>query len=247
MMNKRYSISVILPVYNEEENIAKILGEVVNFLQSREEFTDYEIIVVNDGSKDQTADIIRKFANNHRLRVITHIRNMGYGRTLMSGIENSRCSLVFLMDADGQFNICELVKLMFYIDQYDMVAGYRKSRQDLIYRVILGKTYTFVFCSLFGLRMKDINCGFKLFKRRILDGFELKHNGAITTGEILLRINHNCKIKEIPVTHFPRLKGKQSGASLKVISGALIDLCLLLWELKLSRINLLKVIAKRFF
>ncbi|MBL7197197.1 MAG: glycosyltransferase family 2 protein [Candidatus Omnitrophica bacterium] len=225
-MNERYSISVILPVYNEEGNIREVIGKSAIFLQTQDIFKDYEIIVVDDGSKDGTAEILKELANKDRhIKIITHYKNLGYGKALTSGLNNSIYPLVFFMDADGQFDISDINNLIPNIDSSDIIIGYRHKRNDNFYRVFLAKTYSFLVFLLFGLKLKDVNCGFKLFKRQALPEEDVNCRAGTFFTEILLKAkNKGYKIKQIPVEHFPRLKGRQSGASLKIIFNGIIDL-----------------------
>lgn len=225
-MNKKYSISIILPVYNEEGNIEKVIEETASFLQAQKIFKDYEIIAVDDGSRDKTADILRGLTDKvSYLNVVTHCKNLGYGKALISGVKVAQHPLIFFMDADGQFNIKEMKSMLYYLEEFDIVAGYRYKRKDVFYRVILGKLYSWLVFLLFGLRLRDVNCGFKLFKRRVLVTRNINSKAGAFYTEILIRAkDKGYRIKEIPVEHFPRLNGKQTGGSLKVIFKATIDL-----------------------
>lgn len=226
MINKQYNISVILPVYNEEGNIEKVISEITDFLQAEKKFINYEIIAVDDGSRDNTAKILRKLKNkNLYLKVITHGKNLGYGKALISGVKNARCPLIFFMDADGQFEIREIEEMLSWSLAYDIVIGCRYKRKDPVYRIILGRIYTLLTFLLFGLKFEDINCGFKLFKRETIIENNYRLNGGIFYTEVLLKAqNEGFRIKELPVEHFPRVEGKQNGASLKAILNALIGI-----------------------
>lgn len=234
-MSEGYSISIILPVYNEEENIEKVVEEANKFF-TQNTFNDYEMIVINDGSTDNTYGILEKiFQGRPYIKLVTHHKNLGYGRALLSGIKNSTSSLLFFMDADGQFKIDSLKAMLSYIPEYDIIIGYRDKRKDSFYRVLLGKIYNFLGCLLFRLNFKDINCGVKLFKREtIKDAFMTK--GGLFYTEVLLKAqNKGFKIKEIPVEHFLRIKGKQTGGKPKVIFVAIVDLVKLGFNLLFNR------------
>lgn len=225
-MNNNSSISIIFPVYNEEDNIKKTVEDTIDFLEKQDFFNAYEVIAVDDGSTDGTAHILKELAESVGcLKIVTHFKNLGYGRTLVSAVVETRFSWVFMMDADGQFEISSLRDMFQHISDYDIITGYRRRRADPFYRVFIGKTYTFLACSLFGLRFKDINCGFKLFKREVLD-FDgtICHAGAFYTHIFVKAKAKGYKIKEIPVEHFPRIKGKQAGVNVKVIFVAIVDL-----------------------
>ena len=225
-MNKNNAISIILPVYNEEDNIGRVLRETADYLQEQNFFKEYEIIAVDDGSKDATADILRKNLRSiPPLKVVTHHRSLGYGPALISGVKTSRHPLVFFMDADGQFNISDIGKLLFYIEQFDIITGYRHKRRDSFIRMALGRIYSRIVFLLFGLKLKDINCGFKLVKREIIERADMNAKAGVFYSELFLKaVAGGCTIKQLPVQHFPRLKGRQTGASLRVIFNAITDL-----------------------
>ena len=238
-MNEKYSISVILPVYNEEGRLRQVIEDLANFLQNQVTFERYEIVVVDDGSKDNTSRVLREMDGRiPYLKIVTHGKNLGYGRTLMSGIKISQYPLVFFIDADGQFKIEGINGMCAYLDSYDIITGYRYKRKDVFYRVILGKFYSFLVFLLFGLRLKDINCGFKLFKREILNEESIRcKNGAFYTEVLLKAKNRGCRIKEVSVEHFPRLSGKATGASPKVIFNSIIDLIMLKYFFRRSKVR----------
>lgn len=224
-MNKKYSISVILPAYNEEGNVQRVVEGSANFLLGQDILKEYEIIVVDDGSTDRTADILRGLVDEiSHLKVITHSKNLGYGKALISGVKNSQHPLILFMDADRQFEIREVEEMLNCGLDCDIILGYRYKRKDPFYRVIFGKIYTELASFLFRLKFKDINCGFKLFKRKTMED-SYKFNGGLFYTEVLLKAKKKgLRIKEVPVEHFPRLKGKQTGASLKVILNAMIGI-----------------------
>lgn len=232
-MNRKYSISVIFPVYNEEGNIERVIQESADFLQATNAFEDYEIIAVNDGSKDNTAQILQRLADAIPfLKVITHRKNLGYGLALSSGFKEASFPLILFMDADGQFNINEVKKLFFYLEEFDIIAGSRQQRKDARYRITLAGIYSWLVFVLFSLRLKDVNCGFKLFKRKALELENLSCKAGVFYTEFLIRARERgCKIKEVPVEHLPRLKGRQNGVSLKIILEAVIDLVRLKYSL----------------
>lgn len=236
MMTKRYSLSLILPVYNEGENIRRVFKGLADYLQNQDIFCDYEVIVTDDGSRDFTSEALREISLQvPYLRIIRHPENLGYGRALMSGIGIAQFPLLFFMDADGQFDISELNKFIPYIDDYGIVTGYREKRRDNFYRLILGRIFTGLVFWLFGLKLRDVNCGFKLLKRNVLEEVNHSRGGAFYTEMMLKARDKGYKIKEIPVRHFSRLKGRQTGASLGVISDAIIDFSKLYIKEKLRR------------
>lgn len=217
-------LSIVLPVFNEEENIEKVLKSIFDFTPLVA--NDFEIVVVDDGSRDSTDKILKILANNNpHLKVITHYKNLGYGSALFSGVKACQYPLIFLMDADRQFNISEIMKLLPYIGQSDIVIGSRLLRRDQLYRIIMGKVYNLLICVLFKIKIKDITCGFKLIKRTIFNKIELKSRGGFINAEILIKAKMlGYSIKEVAISHFPRRGGRQTGASLKAIKMKLLDL-----------------------
>jgi len=205
-MNSQFSLSIILPVYNEGDNIKETIEDSIAFLEKQDFIRDYEIIAVDDGSRDGTVDILRELAEkNECLQTVTHPVNAGYGAALGSGIKRARFPWVFLMDADGQFKVKAIQNIISYMSDYDIIAGYRRRRSDNFYRIVLGKTYTFLVFLLFGLKMRDINCGFKLFKKETLDSNGIHCRAGVFYTNILVGAKaKGYKIKEVPVEHFPR-------------------------------------------
>lgn len=216
-------ISIILPVYNEEQNIEAVIKDICSTLPLITD--DFEIIIVNDGSKDGTPAILERISRGKSyIKVVTHRKNSGYGMAIMSGVVNARYPLVFSMDADGQFNIRELEKALLYFKEFDIVIGYRVNRADSLYRKILAIGYSWLVFLFFGLRLKDVNCGFKLLKKSVFDEGNITTAGVFYTEVLLKAKKRGFRIKEIPVMHLPRLQGRQTGGTPKVIFGAILDL-----------------------
>ena len=238
-MNNHFSISVVFPVYNEENNIRKTIESSIDFLKAQDFFGEYEIIAVNDGSSDRTGPILEELAKSFEyLKVVNHPQNLGYGGALTSGVKDARFEWVLMMDSDGQFRINSLGDMFRYVPDYDIIIGYRHKRADPFHRIIIGKTYTLLVCLLFGLRLKDMNCGFKLFKKEVLDLDDtVCHAGAFYTGIFAKVKAKNCRIKEIPVDHFPRKKGKPTGVNSKVVCDAMKDLFRLNFSRKKEKQN----------
>lgn len=216
-MQNKFSLSIFFPAYNEEENIertVRIAEDVVRGLTEH-----YEIIVVNDGSKDKTGEIADRLAReNEKVRVIHHDPNLGYGAAVWSGMQAARYEYVFFTDADLQFDLREITKLLQHVPQYDAVLGYRVKRRDPFLRLINAKGWNILNRLLFGLKVKDIDGAFKLFRRSIVADLPVKSRGAMFSAELLIRLRRNgVAFKEVPVTHFPRLKGQPTGAKPSVI------------------------------
>jgi len=221
------SISVFFPAYNEEENIEKVVQQAQKVLKSL--FFDFEIIVIDDGSRDRTGKIIDRLAKlDPKFKAIHHLKNRGYGAALTTGFQNAKKDLVFFTDSDLQFDFSEIKKFLKYLPAYDMVIGYRLRRESIT-RTLNAFCWRQILRNLFGLRVRDPNCAFKLFKRKTIENLKFTSEGAMVSAEFLIKILHQgYKIKQLPVRHFPRKAGKSSGASLKVILKALRELLIFL-------------------
>jgi 1,2-diacylglycerol 3-alpha-glucosyltransferase len=220
----QHSISIIFPAYNEEDNIAKAVGQAVQCMQLL--FRDWEVIVVDDGSRDKTGEIIDGLAEqNPRVIALHHTTNQGYGAALKTGILQASKELIFFCDSDLQFHLSELVLPLTWIEQYDIVIGYRSKRQDPLHRRLNAFGWNTLVRLLLGLKVKDIDCAFKLFRGVVFQAIQIDAVGAMVNTDILVQaIRMGFKIKEIPVTHFPRLQGKQTGANLRVVLKAFREL-----------------------
>jgi glycosyltransferase involved in cell wall biosynthesis len=225
------SLSVFFPCYNEELNIEGLILEAIQVLDRSVQ--EYEILVINDGSTDKTGLIADRLIEEHEhVRVIHHGRNRGYGAALISGFSNSIHEWVFFTDGDRQFLISEIELLLNHIDDHDLIIGFRKARRDPWHRILYGHTWTRVVQLLFGLKVRDINCAFKLVKRTIMDGITLHSSGAVINAELMIKAKlSGAHIKQAGVSHRPRMFGKQTGGNPKVILKALRELLKLRKEL----------------
>jgi glycosyltransferase involved in cell wall biosynthesis len=189
-------------------------------------FPDVEIIVVNDGSSDATASIIDQMADEAGDVVAVHHEvNRGYGAALRSGIYKASKELIFFTDSDLQFDLEEIRHLQEWIHEYDIVAGYRARRADPVHRRFNAWGWNMLVRMVLGLKVKDIDCAFKLFQRDVFRNIRLETVGAMINTEILTLAQRNAmRIKEVPVSHYPRLAGEQTGANVKVIFKALREL-----------------------
>ncbi len=218
------SISVFFPCYNEEDNIERVVKTALETLDQTG--LDYEVIIVNDGSGDGTAKIANDIAQrNPRVKVVNHEVNQGYGAALQSGFRAASKELVFYTDGDGQFDIDEMPDLLPLMRDYDIVSCYRIDRKDSLVRKTNAWCWTKLVCLLFGLKLKDIDCAFKLYKREIFDHIKMSSKGALIDTEILARaIGRGYKITQKGVCHYPRVAGEQTGANIKVIIRAFVEL-----------------------
>ncbi len=222
------SITVFFPCYNEQDNVAKITHQALAVLEGLG--ADYEILLVNDGSSDNTGSIADQIARAHaRVRVIHHPRNLGYGAALQSGFRGATKELVFFTDGDAQFDLAELPPLLPLMREYDIVCCYRMNRQDNFVRRMNGWLWTKLVNLMFSLHLRDIDCAFKLYKRAIFDDIKMESTGALISTEILARaVRKGYTITERGVHHYPRTAGKPTGGSLKVIGRAFREL----WQLR---------------
>lgn len=228
-------LSVFLPAHNEEGNIERVVRGYLDELPRVAE--RYEVIVVDDGSRDRTGAIADDLAHDDsHVRVVHHEVNRGYGGAVTSGIRAATLPYVMLSDGDGQFDPRDVEKLASFVPEYDVVAGHRARRADPLMRRINGRAWTMLVRVLLGITISDIDCGFKLFKREMLDGMELRAHGAMISTELMARLaGRGARVKEVEVGHLPRLAGEQSGANLRVVMRAFKELFILYGELREER------------
>lgn len=223
MPNKKLSsLSVFFPCYNEEENLPVILNQALLVLPKVA--NKYEIIVVNDGSSDDTKKVARKFASQFpNIKVFSHNINKGYGAAIRTGIDRSTNNWIFFTDGDGQFDLNELENFVMNKGNFNVVLGYRKSRAEGMKRALFARLYKLYIDFLFRVHVKDIDCAFKLFKSEELKQLSLFSSGAFISSEILYKLKkRHVKFKQIPVNHYPRKFGSSTGANIRVI---IVGLC----------------------
>lgn len=228
-------LSLVLPAHNEEDNIGIVVRDALAVLP--EVFTDYEVIVVDDGSRDRTPEIADELAAaDPHVKVVHHERNRGYGAALTSGFRASSGHYMMFMDSDRQFDITDIKLLAPYVGSYDIVAGYRRRRSDALRRTLLGRTFNLIVRLIFRVKVRDIDCGFKIFRADLLRHLELQSPGALINAEIHAKANmQGATITEVGVGHFPRQSGEQSGGSLRVVSRAFWEMARLWWRLQSYR------------
>lgn len=211
-------LSLVLPAYNEEENIAPVVQNAEAVLPSV--FSDYEVVVVNDGSKDRTGEIADALAAaNPHVRVIHHEVNRGYGDTITTGMNSAKGDYIMFTDSDRQFDLRDLDRLAPYIPHYDIVAGYRIKRSDPTVRLVYAKLFNIAVRLLFNVHVRDIDCAFKVFHAEVLKGMNLQARYGLINAEILAKAQvRGRSITEVGVNHYPREAGEQSGGSWKVVS-----------------------------
>jgi glycosyltransferase involved in cell wall biosynthesis len=226
------SLSVVFPAFNEEANIRRTVEAARMVLPKLAE--TWEIVLVNDGSRDATTPICDELAEQFpEVRAIHHMVNRGYGAALKSGILAARHDYIFFTDSDGQFDLQELEHLLQYASEFDIVTGYRAKRQDPPHRLINAWGWKTLVRMVLGVKVRDIDCAFKIFQRSVFDRVQIRSVGAMVNTEILAQANSfGMRIHEVKVSHYPRRAGKPSGANLKVIAKAFKELFRLWGQLR---------------
>lgn len=221
---KLSSLTVFYPCYNEEANVERTTEAALKACRPLTD--DLEVIIVNDGSKDRTAEIADALAEKHpEVRAVHNNPNRGYGGALQRGYREATKEWVFYTDGDGQFDFAEIAKLIPLLDQYDCVSCYRLDRKDPLMRKLNAFAWGTLVRFLFKMNLRDIDCAFKLFPRRIIDEIEMKSEGALIDTEVLARIvKRGYSIGQIGVHHYPRTAGEQTGANFRVILRAFNEL-----------------------
>ena len=217
-------LSVVVPCFNEAGNIAAVVGEAAEV--GRSLASKLEIVVVDDGSTDDTPAVLSGLRDRvPELTIVTHLRNRGYGAAVRSGLNRASMELIFLTDGDGQFDLRELPAAARMLRHHDVVAGYRVDRRDGWWRALWGRTWTVLVNRSLGLGVRDANCAFKLLPQSLLRSSDLGSDGALISAELLFEARRaQMSIGECAVTHLPRATGQQTGASLRVIATALLEL-----------------------
>lgn len=218
------SLTVFFPCYNEEANVERTTLEALKAVRAFS--SDFEIIIVDDGSGDRTGEIADRLAREHpEVRVVHHRPNRGYGGALRAGFAAAVKQWVFYTDGDGQFDCRELGKLIELLDRHDIASAYRLDRQDGLHRRLNGWAWSQLCNLLLGLRLRDIDCAFKLYPRRLFEEIELHSEGALIDAEVLGKAaRRGYRIGQVGVHHYARLAGRPTGANLKVVARAFVEL-----------------------
>lgn len=231
-MQKLKSLSICFPCYNDAGTIGTLVATASAVVSRLTE--DYEIIVVNDGSSDTSAQVLEELQKRYRdLKVVHHAVNQGYGATLRDAFQHATKEWIFYTDGDGQYDVWELTKLVAQVHEgVDIVNGYKIARQDPFYRIFIGHAYNWINKLLFGLRIRDIDCDFRLFRRAILDKITLTSTG----GEICVELIQQCEalglsFAEVSVSHYHRVVGRSQFFHLANIVHCLRGLLQLWWNL----------------
>ncbi|OLE12535.1 MAG: hypothetical protein AUG52_03530 [Verrucomicrobia bacterium 13_1_20CM_3_54_17] len=218
-------VSVIFPAFNEEGNIRCTVETVIRALPKVA--MKWEIIVVDGGNSDATALVCDELkAQIPEVEVIRHGQNRGYSAALKSGIMSTKYDLIFFSDSDGQFDFRDLEQLIFWSEDYDIVAGYRAKRQEPLYRRINALGWNVLVRLVLGIKLRNIDCAFKVFRRSVFDHVQIRCVGAMVNTEILAQATQlGMRIRKVKVSYFPRRQGKQSGTNVHVVIKAFRELC----------------------
>lgn len=221
-------------MYNEEGNIEQAVTSALAVLS--EVSDQHEVIVVDDGSRDQTAAIAdRLAANNGNVRVVHHPVNRGYGAAVRSGLSAARHPLLVLADGDNQFDLTELPVLLRNLGEKDIISGYRIARHDPAFRRLYAFMYNRTARLLFGISIRDVNCGFKVYRKPVVERLlpQLRSTGALINVEMFARARKlGARVTEVGVHHYPREVGQQTGGNPAVIIRAFKEMLELWRELR---------------
>lgn len=209
LLNIESNLSIIIPVYNEAEIIENVIRGFYEKVIKKIHNTKF--IIAEDGSTDGSKEILNKLKKKIPFVLISTKEKKGYTKAFKDALSIAKTGLVFFSDSDGQHDPADIFKLLKEIDKYDIVGGYKSPRHDPIHRIVISKVYNFLIYLLFGLKMKDINSGFKLIKKKVIDNvlYDVTSLKYCVMSEFILRAHlADYRIKEIPVSHYPRKFGK---------------------------------------
>jgi len=233
------SLSVFFPAYNDAPSLPKLLDKTFAVLRDR--VSDFEVIVINDGSYDNTAAVLEEQRKLYGpcLRVVTHPQNRGYGGALRSGFEAATKDWVFYTDGDSQYDVGELPRLLELAGpQTGLVNGYKLERHDPAHRIWIGKTYNFCARLLFGIGIRDIDCDYRLIRRDLLTQIQLTSTSGTICVELVRKLEMTgCAVVEIGVRHYPRMYGKSQFFRLRSLATTFYELARLWIRIVLLRRN----------
>ncbi|NOZ19782.1 MAG: glycosyltransferase family 2 protein [Planctomycetes bacterium] len=221
------SLSIIIPAYNEEESLEEVVRDSLKV--GAEISKKLEVVVINDGSTDNTGKIADRLAAEHRnIRVIHHPHNRGFGSTQQTGFANARYEYLTLVPADKQFDVRCLKKFTYLIPECDVVAGYRVKRKDRPHRKLNTKVFRMVMRLVFGVNLRDINW-VKLFRREVFDSMNITFDGIGVDAEVMVKAQRRgFRFREVWVSYLPRTTGQSTGDAPSRVIKTLIEL-MVLW------------------
>jgi glycosyltransferase involved in cell wall biosynthesis len=233
------SLSIFFPAYNDAGTIASLA--LVAHLTARQITDDYEVIVVDDGSPDHTGALLDEMARYFPwLKVVHHPQNRGYGGALRTGFATAGKDLVFYTDGDAQYDPRELLTLYQALTpEIDFVNGYKIGRSDPLHRIVIGRLYHWFVRTVFGLELRDVDCDFRLMRRRVLDKVTLTRSSGVICVELMKKVqDHGFRLSEVPVHHFHRTYGKSQFFNFRRVARTLLDLAKLWVELVVHKAHL---------
>jgi glycosyltransferase involved in cell wall biosynthesis len=239
MSSEKPGLSVFFPAYNDAGTIASLV--LVAHMTARELTDDHEVIVVEDGSPDHTGALLDEMARHFPwLKIVHHGTNRGYGGALRSGFATASKELVFYTDGDAQYDPREMRRLWEALSPaVDFVNGYKISRNDPLHRVVIGRLYHWFVKLAFGLRLRDVDCDFRLLRRDVFDKVRLTRSSGVICVELMKNVqDHGYRLAEVPVHHFHRSYGKSQFFNFPRVARTLADLARLWWELVVRRDHL---------
>jgi glycosyltransferase involved in cell wall biosynthesis len=240
-MKRLESVSAFFPAYNDAATIASMV--IASVLTLPKVSDDYEIIVVNDGSQDHTAEILEELSRLYPcLRVITHERNLGYGGALQTGFASAQKSWIFYTDGDAQYDPRELPRLADAVAaDAEVINGYKIARSDPLHRILIGKLYHHIVRVLFGFKLRDVDCDYRLIKRAIFDQVELRSTSGTICLEMVKKFQDlGFRFKEVPVHHYHRAHGKSQFFNFRRLFSTAIQLVELWWSLVIRKRHIKK-------
>jgi glycosyltransferase involved in cell wall biosynthesis len=229
--NRQSGLSVFFPAYNDWGTIASLV--VLVSAVARELTDDWEVIVVNDASPDHTGRILAELAAvNPHLRVVTHERNRGYGGALRTGFASASKEWVFYTDGDAQYDVRELAALWAARGEADMVNGYKIERHDPLHRILIGRMYHWFMKIAFGLKIRDVDCDFRLLRRSMFERIELTRDTGLICVELVTKVEKNgFRVVQVPVHHYHRMHGRSQFFNIPRLWQVATGMSVLWWEL----------------
>jgi glycosyltransferase involved in cell wall biosynthesis len=230
------SLSVFFPAFNEEKNIKSTVEDAVAVLKTLP--LEWEILVINDGSKDKTAFEVEELMKKYpTVRLINHQGNKGYGGALKTGFTQAKYSWVVFADSDGQFKFDDVKKMLEKTDEADVILGYRLNRADPFQRRIFTWGWKMLAMIILGLNVRDYSCGFKMIKKSVFEAImPINSEEKVTQIEMLIKAKRKgYKFAEVGVHHYPRIHGVPTGANLAVVIKSFVDMMKLWQELQFSK------------
>jgi glycosyltransferase involved in cell wall biosynthesis len=226
------TISAFFPCYNDEATIASMVNLALGTIDKVG--AEGEVIVIDDGSTDGSPHVLKELLNEQpRLRVVTHEQNRGYGGALLSGFGAATSQWVFYTDGDAQFDPAELEQLVLQAaPDVDVVQGYKIRRADNVVRRVIGRVYHRSVSLMFGLKIRDTDCDFRLIRREVLDRINLEHTSGVICVELVRKLQDaGARFVEVPVHHYPRLHGQSQFFKVPAVASTARDLVMLWFDL----------------